>query len=938
MPALELHADFDRDGRLTESPAEYTARETPPGAILVANFDVDRRRLSSSVTASSEPTLDYAQPTKGAGDDELLRLRIKIVNPGAVGGQLILRLPGIHAIRTRLYDDAGRILPSFPGVSSEKPIVLPAGPHLDFTVEARTAPGSPFGFATLFDTTFTPRLEDELRFELVLLKRDAAGLETVIDRGRLTNAPVIFLDNSALARRVYICDADDNAPSLEDVRTALRSIGGVELVTVPVDVAGGDTWLQDQFQPGVVVGADRWRHAIVHVPRMRANFALVGAAQNLEQFVRSHFPSRDVGVLNDFWARQIAFADADGRLVELAVRDAVSIGSRMDKVGHLARHLDRLMSKLDPDAEQHGALSWSSLRQGLPAFVEAVRSKVRAAGLADTEQWRAIVADAERRLSHVESELPMTGDGERFRFTVPRTSFELAAERADELYRRAGQFSSSGNYGGNIEVAPPTDAATLGTIVVGNQRIDGRFEHVDPDVLSFLYAQRKQPVVEVNTTWLDVGHVDEILTFVSDQATPVRFAALRASSGLGLRLVRAAARRHLDGLSEAARLGLPNRPSGVMPRLTDHGSAPVTRLLRGKAWVHSHPQPPRPGAMPDILEPPRIYQDLSLALNGGDPADPYSEGVNIHDIHYWPGEGPLRAYPADITVLELLFAERDDHGESVNDFLEEQFLEPLRQVVENAFDGARVLPLPVVFDTTDNIGEWRDNPWARSTSAFTPDVVNMQVVNGHLLVPRPNGPRMRPADALAVLDEVLRETPGTEDLRRRLTTRFLQRRSLTTTVCWIRRFPTIHRPIGASGIIRGVWDGIDDIDDVAGLFEDGFPGLTVAQVATRIRGANPAHFDPNGRLRDGWRRLVIPEGLVDIFEAWVELAAASLGVRVDWVDSWFYHVHFGEIHCGTNVLRVPDRRLPRWWDVPDAPLPAQVLEFEEEEQVEALTP
>lgn len=35
---------------------------------------------------------------------------------------------------------------------------------------------------------------------------------------------------------------------------------------------------------------------------------------------------------------------------------------------------------------------------------------------------------------------------------------------------------------------------------------------------------------------------------------------------------------------------------------------------------------------------------------------------------------------------------------------------------------------------------------------------------------------------------------------------------------------------------------------------------------------------------------------------------------VDWVDSWFYHLHFGGIHCGTNVLRIPQRgQLPAWW-------------------------
>jgi hypothetical protein len=80
------------------------------------------------------------------------------------------------------------------------------------------------------------------------------------------------------------------------------------------------------------------------------------------------------------------------------------------------------------------------------------------------------------------------------------------------------------------------------------------------------------------------------------------------------------------------------------------------------------------------------------------------------------------------------------------------------------------------------------------------------------------------------------------------------------------------------------------------------------------REAAPAEFAAGGqRLRDGWRQLVIPENTVDLFQAYTALVLEPLGVAVDWVDSWYYHVRFGCIHCGTNVLRRADPSLVPWW-------------------------
>lgn len=73
--------------------------------------------------------------------------------------------------------------------------------------------------------------------------------------------------------------------------------------------------------------------------------------------------------------------------------------------------------------------------------------------------------------------------------------------------------------------------------------------------------------------------------------------------------------------------------------------------------------------------------------------------------------------------------------------------------------------------------------------------------------------------------------------------------------------------------------------------------------------------------------------MVDIFETYIQAVAEEIDAPVFWIDSWFYHVHAGGIHCGTNVLRMPSRSsaLPDVWNVPDYEQSGQPMEFEAEE-------
>ena len=78
----------------------------------------------------------------------------------------------------------------------------------------------------------------------------------------------------------------------------------------------------------------------------------------------------------------------------------------------------------------------------------------------------------------------------------------------------------------------------------------------------------------------------------------------------------------------------------------------------------------------------------------------------------------------------------------------------------------------------------------------------------------------------------------------------------------------------------------------------------IKAVMDQINRANPGLFDQAGNITSkDWVRIVIPEDTTDVFELYLQVLLESLGLIVHWVDSWYYHTHYGGIHCGTNVLR-----------------------------------
>ena len=97
-----------------------------------------------------------------------------------------------------------------------------------------------------------------------------------------------------------------------------------------------------------------------------------------------------------------------------------------------------------------------------------------------------------------------------------------------------GPLNDAVDFGGNLEVSPPIGAATsalgaalagpavdahpaapFGKIILG----DSNARQVHANFRNFLQAQKAQPVLPLDTSWLEVGHVDEFMIFVKATQT-----------------------------------------------------------------------------------------------------------------------------------------------------------------------------------------------------------------------------------------------------------------------------------------------------------------------------------------------------------------------------------------------------------------------------------
>lgn len=982
MPGYHLDADYDNDGRVTGQSRERALRTSEPGAVLLPNVDADARSLPRTVEPGSPVALDSSATTLVRGDNEPAELQV-VQDQDAAPSQLYLSVATSDAARIAIHNARGERLVGRE-IADRTRYTLP-GPG-GYTMQATQFAAAPRQVVKLGDDN--PPEPPSAVVRLRLESAGAGGETSTEDEGVFTIAPFLVAGDDRQPERVYMCAlgenpqghiGDENTPSVADVFDALQA-AKIELVVIPPESAGGDTWVQDQFQLGWCTSAARQLRVAVHLPRQQVNASAIASDRSVASFVDEHLPSKDLGVYRAFWAREIELFDAAGQAVRINYFEAKAVFGDLESVrAARMKILDTLLwlvgaTRADALRDQTGGLdpdiwqAWSTLEQ-LRSEVETEATKLlpssevslrraedelfraEAAQRAYKAQTQPVGADALQRWQEEADRLDFMTSRARgeqeawdeyvgalrstpgtirndiaqlaakfnegppakavFKLTTragsPLRTVEVAQDQVQRLYHAVKQWHSSHNFGGNIEVAPATREAPNGTVVVGNsvkERPDGtKVSDMDPDLLAWLRGQAHggQPVIEIDTSWLEVGHVDEMFAFPPHAR---HGAILRASPKLGLDLLGALRERYRARLGSAT-LPDPWEFDGKRWRITWAGASPVTMLLRGQEWHHVDPSgDPEADRQVVPVTPPLIYQALNDAFRRTT-----QRPLPLSFVGRKPDAPP---FEARMSIFEVLEFARD-----ANEAWETDRLLPAVEILKRACPDARMFELPVLFDTPRTADG--------KTSAFTPDLVNHLIVGQRIVVPRPLGPRVRPDDAAAVLAAVAREhglSPA------KFTASWLRARKLDVTWYWAHRDTRIG-------------DGDDDLTRIANLFIDGFGSRVpdvigrgdpaaflgkieqdedfvktylklVRRVRDLIRTANPGAFLASGRLKNVWTKLEIPEGTVDVFEAWVEAVADELGLRVDWVDGWFYHISYGTIHCGTNVLR-SDLPTVQWW-------------------------
>jgi len=900
MPDVELCADYDQDGRLSGSSTEYAARSTGHGAIIAINIDRDGRALPSTARVGSVVALDHTMPTKTGNDNDPLPLDI-IVSPNAVTNfaSLSLCVSGDNADAVMLIDGRSRIVVPTQTQSNrvDFPLPLQQG-RQNFKLEAKRVPGSPLGRASGALT-------------VSVMGRDATGNVSNIDRGQFLLARFLVMDDLSTAQQVYTCNLPDNVPSVSDVRDALAGLSpAVELRIVEIADSLGDGWIQDQFQLGYMVTPAGTMRTILHMPRFRKNAQVGPSQRNLAELVRTHFPSTNFGLIDDFWQRQITIRHLGGATsVAFQVsEEAFRILHKVERTEHFLRDaIERLCEAAHnlnipypsqcnnlPRRTSSLPLIRLQLRELHQRIEQLVTRLLSAVSSSQEVGLRVLRTRARALVQELDREFRVTGTAgnEVFELALSLQTFRMEAMDVVDLYDTVIRMHDSLVYGGNIEASPPVSGHPFGKVVIG----EGDNRPMDPPVRDLFDSNAAiQPVVTLDTAWLAVGHVDELIAFLLNRMEQDRHIVLRASPEVAFKLFDKAIELYLSGLPwyhpDKGR-GSNWHPLTIARHLMNEGSHPITRLFRGKLWLHAHPRPPsgqpeEEGGEPtqdtgEILNPPEIYLRAVDWYKGllGEILAPYYPDSD-QDNHY---------YKAAISAWEIEFFEGGTNQAIIDDKMSE-----LDKLLQREFADFPILKAPVLFDRAPELSDG-------ATVAFTPNLVNLQYVNGTVLIPNSFGPRMQTGDAVQVIQHVLQEENlGT--LASKMSIRYLQRQRLNISEIWINRDVDSGRYAGPFYTAA----------DLAEEFRDGFPGVNTTDIEQRIRRANRTSFDASGTLKDGWRKILIPENTVDLFQAYTHVILDSLKLRVRWIDSWFYHVRFGEIHCGTNVLRRVPAVRTHWW-------------------------
>jgi hypothetical protein len=784
--AIRLHADYDRTGTLNATEAEHLVRLLRPGAILLANLDIsDLTRIPTPAPADLAPMLDGLDSDINGAADQAQMTPARFDAPSPVPSRaatVLIRLDAADAPRVRMFLNFGggslQFTPFGDASITEFPVKDIDGllsMDDDFLIEATTLPGDPKLPASIGASPDKPQPVPK-------------GAKTGPFSAKLPTgskgAPIVAKRAPA---DVWVELVHQDGGSAD-----LKSPHEVALFTIaPFLLLCGFLPAKQVFvvnAPDVTLpGGVFWlgNHNFIFDLMEGCQAAFGAASVPLPPDPSSPFTPSTPATNGPFYLIDGAKADPTGfGLADPWIQDEMEIGYCFA-----------------PHASMHVVLHLKRNR-GLDKIVH--------------------------------SELPAIGLGLYDSLHAPNA------------------HSDAVHYGGNLEGTPPITAATpalaagaagpaikahrpapFGKILLG----DSADRPVDADYRDFLLAQRVQPAIPVDTSWLMVGHVDEFTSFVAD------------SSAKGFKLLFGSVKAMTDLLNEVKKVPV---------------SSGRTNFHRGKFVI-----------------------DLSQDALG-----------NLIKIPKYD----------EISVEDLL-----TNTKPFNDQLRTEKLIPIDQRLKAGLNLAEsdIIRIPTYF-TPPAVA----SPTLSPTVAQTMGMVNMLVVGGHLMIPKPLGPRMSPSDATAVLKRTFAKTGNTAPVKLPATddTRWVENGELPERmVCYYTDAPT---DADRQNII-------DHINDPANaLSADNL--LRVAAQATAIAAANSANATLQAQLVPAitggpftaWMRITIPDGKVDVLEAYMLSVLSPLGVTIHFVDDWYYHFQLGEAHCATNAVReMPEvKSSKRWWD------------------------
>ncbi|MBF8194206.1 hypothetical protein ITP53_52770, partial [Nonomuraea sp. K274] len=468
-----------------------------PRRVVLANLDVDspappapagRASLDGPVTDGRAPLdgLNDGRAPLDALDDvvngpadlaELLRLPV----PAGESGDLLLTISPEDARRVRFFhrDHDGHWVRAF-GASNGTPSSgtpdteyrLPGGPGtVELRVEAVTLPGAP-GFPAP-----EGRPAGEIQLELV---REGGGVRTAAGTILLTIAPFLLISNLRPAEEIYVTYngrvPSGNQHTIQDLVDAVREAHGDDAVpagnaatgfeTGPgrllhvidvTDALNPDYFPQDQFEMGYCRAPHAWMHMALHNPRERA----------LNQWVPRELPGPDVGLFN-------ALAGSPSR-------DSTDYGGNLELSPPVPVPTGRLPEGLaGPEVPPHPAAPLGKMIIGEARFRIFTLPRALASTL-DGGDLGTVGDEFAAR------DFPL---GETRRVTTVREGHEWWVEDRPPIPRLAAWRTFH--------------------VLAGRSELTVHYvRSVRPDLRSFLEAQGAQPILPVDTSWLNVGHVDE---------------------------------------------------------------------------------------------------------------------------------------------------------------------------------------------------------------------------------------------------------------------------------------------------------------------------------------------------------------------------------------------------------------------------------------------